>query len=112
MNEATTEKMIQDKGLNAPRLRPQDIDEAIIAEQYHQFIGTTVTVCCLTLRNGLNTVGESASASPENFDAEVGRKVARDKAREKIWALEGYRLKQSLYEQPAPSEADPTDRME
>lgn len=99
--EAATEQMIQEKGLNAPRLRPEDIDAAIVAEQYHTFPGTTVTVCCLTLKNGFNTVGESAAASPTNFNEEVGRKVAKDKAREKIWPLEGYRLKQRLFEESA-----------
>ncbi|WP_249543629.1 Gp49 family protein, partial [Escherichia coli] len=43
--------------------------------------------------------GESACASPENFDAEIGRKVARKNAIEKIWPLEGYLLKQKLSEQ-------------
>lgn len=97
MNEIETEQMIQEKGKTAPRLTPALIDAAIVGEQYHRFPGTTVTVCCLTLRNGYNTIGESAAVSAENFDEEIGRKVAREKAREKIWALEGYRLKESLY---------------
>jgi hypothetical protein len=97
MNEAQTETMIQEKGLTARRLSPADIDGAIAGEAYHRFPGTTVTVCCLTLRNGFNTIGESASASPENFDEEIGRKVAKEKAREKIWPLEGYRLKEAIY---------------
>ena len=55
-------------------------------------------MCCLTLQNGFTVTGESACASPENFDAELGRKIARDNARNKIWALEGYLLKQRLSE--------------
>ena len=47
-------------------------------------------------RNGFHVVGESAAASPENFDAEIGRKIARDNARNKIWALEGYLLRSRL----------------
>ncbi|WP_249451677.1 Gp49 family protein, partial [Escherichia coli] len=43
--------------------------------------------------------GESACASPENFDAEIGRKIARQNAVNKIWMLEGYLLKQKLSEQ-------------
>jgi hypothetical protein len=35
----------------------------------------------------------------ENFNAEIGRKIAHTNAREKIWALEGYRLKQELFGQ-------------
>lgn len=99
MNEQTIEQEIQDKGLNAPRLTPELIDSAIAGEQYHVFEGTTLTVCCLTLRNGFTVTGESAAASPKNFDAEIGRKIARQNAREKIWALEGYLLKQRLSEQ-------------
>lgn len=98
MTEATIEQEIQDKGLNAPRLTPGAIDAAILAEQYHVFEGTTLTVCCLTLQNGFTVTGESAAASPGNFDAEIGRKIARQNARDKIWALEGYRLKQQLHE--------------
>jgi hypothetical protein len=96
MSEQAIEKEIQDKGLNAPRLNPQHIDNTILAEQYHVFDGTTLTVCCLTLKNGFTVTGESAAASPENFDVEIGRKIARQNAREKIWALEGYLLKQKL----------------
>lgn len=95
-DETEIEKEIQAKGLNAPRLSPAMIDAQIVGEAYHVFPGTTLTVCALTLKNGFQVVGESASASPENFDADLGRKIARDKAREKIWALEGYALRSRL----------------
>lgn len=96
MNEQQIEKEIQEKGLDAPRLTPDKIDDVISSEAYHVFPGTTLTVCCLTLRNGFTVTGESAAASPENFDAEIGRKIARQNARDKIWALEGYLLKETL----------------
>ena len=95
-NESEIEKEINDKGLNAPRLNPQHIDSVIVSEQYHVFPNTTMTVCALTLKNGFIVVGESAAASPENFDAEIGRKIARENARNKIWALEGYLLRSQL----------------
>lgn len=95
-NENQIEAEIQAKGLNAPRLNPQMIDDAIQSEQYHVFPGTTLTVCALTLRNGYIVTGESAAASPENFDKEIGRKIARENARNKIWALEGYLLREKL----------------
>ncbi|MGE9275220.1 Gp49 family protein [Escherichia coli] len=56
-------------------------------------------VCVPVLRNGFTVTGESACASPENFDAEIGRKIARQNAVNKIWMLEGYLLKQTLSEQ-------------
>lgn len=99
INEQAVEAEIQAKGLNAPRLNPAMIDATIAAEDYHVFPGTTLTVCALTLRNGFIVVGESAAASPENFNAELGRKIARDNARNKIWTLEGYRLRQTLHDQ-------------
>lgn len=98
MNDEQIESEIQTKGLNAPRVTPAMIEDAIRGEEYYVFAGTTLTVCCLTLRNGFTVTGESAAASPENFDAELGRKIAREHAKQKIWALEGYLLKQWLFE--------------
>lgn len=95
-DEAAIESEIQRKGLNAPRLKPEDIDAQIIGEAFHVFPGTTLTVCALTLQNGFIVTGESAAASIENFDQEIGRKIARDNARAKIWAFEGYTLRNYL----------------
>lgn len=95
-DEKQIEAEIQAKGLNAPRLTPALIDEAVSSEQYYVFPNTTMTICALTLRNGYIVTGESAAASPENFDVAIGRKIARDNARNKIWALEGYLLRDKL----------------
>lgn len=94
--EQKIENELQAKGLTAPRLNPTMIDETIVSEQYHVFSGTTLTVCALTLRNGFIVTGESAAASPANFDQGIGRKIARENARNKIWALEGYLLREKL----------------
>lgn len=95
-SEQEIENEIQQKGLNAPRLSPDMIDATIVSEMYHIFPGTTMTICALTLRNGFIVTGESAAASPSNFDAAIGRKIARENARNKIWALEGYLLRDKL----------------
>lgn len=95
-DEKAIEKEIQAKGLNAPRLTPDAIDSKILAVQYHVFVGTCMTVCCMTLQNGFQVTGESACASPENFDKEIGEKIAFRNAREKIWGLEGYLLREHL----------------
>lgn len=115
------EQEIQDKGLTAPRVTPADIEANIIDESYftaaqgfctsesreHGVAFDTVcyhkaldllTFCVLVLRNGFTVTGESACASPENFDAELGRKIARQNAVNKIWPLMGYALKQKLSE--------------
>lgn len=95
-DEIEIEAEIQSKGLNAPRLSPEKIDAVIIGEDYHVFPGTTLTICCLKLRNGFTVTGESAAASPENFNLEIVRKIARTNARDKIWTLEGYLLRESI----------------
>lgn len=97
-DETALEAEIQAKNLNAPRLTPTLIDETIVAEAFYVFPGTTMTVCALTLRNGFQVTGESAAADARNFDTEIGKKIARDNARNKIWMLEGYLLRQRLYE--------------
>jgi len=97
MSEQDIENEIQEKGLTAPRLTPTDIDATITKDQYHVFEGTQTTICCLTLINGFTVTGESACASPENFNKELGQKIARENARNKIWVLEGYVLKDELY---------------
>lgn len=101
MDEQTLEQEIKSKGLDAPRVTPDIIDSKIVGGQYHVFPGTTVTVCLLTLENGFSVTGESACASPENFDEEIGRKVAFQNARQKIWQLEGYLVRQRLHETKA-----------
>lgn len=97
--EHEIEQDIGRKGLTAPRITPADLDAKIRAEQYHRFPGTTLTVCALTLQNGFVVTGQSAAASPDNFDREIGEKIARADAREKIWMLEGYLLRERLHRQ-------------
>jgi len=95
--EKEIEKEISDKGLNAPRLTPELIDSVIVSKDFYIFPNTQLTVCCLTLKNGFTVTGESACASPENFDREIGENIAFKNAREKVWVLEGYLLKQHLF---------------
>ena len=95
-DEQKIEKEIQARGLNAPRLNPAHIDATIKEVAYYRFPGTTLTVCALTLQNGFSVTGESAAASPENFNEEIGKKIAFGMARDKIWAFEGYLLRSKL----------------
>ncbi|MEO0678851.1 MAG: Gp49 family protein [Pseudomonadota bacterium] len=96
MSEQEIEAEIAAKRLTAPRLTPALIDACIVGEQFHRLPGTTVTVCCLSLRNGFAVIGTAAAASAENFDEAIGRKIARENARERIWELEGYLLRERL----------------
>lgn len=55
-----------------------------------------LTFCVLVMRNGFTVTGESACASPENYNQEIGKRIARQKAVEKIWPLLGFRLRDQL----------------
>jgi len=106
-DETAVEAEIQAKGLNAPRLSPAHIDAQIACEYWvrasdafaqapaHDAL-KCLTLYVMVLKNGYTIVGKSACASPENFNAELGRKIARDDARNQIWALEGYALRTKL----------------
>lgn len=113
MNEQTIEQEIQAKGLTAPRITPADIEANIESEHYFTaadgLLGQLntpqpdldsplylLTFCVLVLKNGFTVTGESACASPENFDAEIGRKIARQNAVQKVWPLIGYELRTRL----------------
>lgn len=96
MNDEQIEQEMYEKGLTAPRVTIQRINDVIVDEDYYVFPGTTVTICLLKLKNGFSVTGESACASPENFDEELGRKIAFSNAKEAIWALEAYALRERL----------------
>jgi len=51
------------------------------------------------LKNGFTVTGESTAVSMENFDKDIGEQIAYANAKDKIWALEGYLLKDALYKQ-------------
>lgn len=111
-SDAGIERLIQTKGKTAARVTPQDIERAITSEHYftagqaveqqtapHEQIPTSLyllTFCVLTLRNGFTVTGESACASPENFDVQIDRAIARENAVQKIWPLLGYELRTKL----------------
>lgn len=97
-NEQIIEQEIQAKGLSAPRLSPTDIDAAIVGETYTTLPSGKVMVCELTMRNGFTVRGEAATVSKANFNEDIGRKISRENARNKVWELEGYLLQQRLSE--------------
>lgn len=109
------EQEIRDKGLTAPRVTPEDIEANIAGEYYflarqgvngngkgvevsdlHHTILSLLTFCVLVLQNGFTVTGESVCASPEDFDDEIGRKIARQNAIREVWQLMGYALKEKL----------------
>ncbi len=116
MSDQAIEQEIQAKGKTAPRITPADLQANIASVSYFN-AGTAMfgpvrnaytpecaksldllTFCVLVLKNGFTVTGESACASPENFDYEIGCKIARQNAEQKIWPLMGYALKQQLHQ--------------
>jgi hypothetical protein len=91
------EAKIKEKRLNAPRLTPSDIESVIKSASYTVLPSGRVTICELTLTNGFTVRGESSCVSIENFDKQLGEEIAFQDAREKIWQLEGYLLKERLH---------------
>ncbi|MCA7085837.1 hypothetical protein K7G19_19800 [Cupriavidus sp. DB3] len=123
MTDAEIEREIVAKGKTAPRVTPADVEDNIVGEHYFTardgregalqqgtYFGRTfpqpddadlaplalLTFCVLVLRNGFTVTGESACASPENFDPEIDRKIARQNAVAKVWPLMGYSLRDNL----------------
>ena len=132
--DESIEQEIQANGLTAPRVTPADIEANIAAEIYSTGLDCAaeaagdargvfnrikpdvdltvvndslrlLTFCVLVLRNGFTVVGYSACASPENFNAEIGRRIARENAEREIRPLLGFRLRDELAH-PVLTEAD------
>lgn len=121
-DDAGIELAIQAKNLTAPRVTPADVEAQIVSEHYFTagmgVLGAaqwgadrveinggdwsvrssldTLTFCVLTLQNGYVVTGEAFCVSPENFDVQIGRRIARENARNKIWPLLGYMLREQL----------------
>jgi hypothetical protein len=127
-DDSAIEQEIQAKGLTAPRITPADIEANILSANYFTAMDgnrgsgedlrvgdevplSLLTFCVLVLRNGFTVTGESACASPENFDADVGRKIARANAVNKVWPLMGYELRSKLAEMAA-ARAEPRTALE
>lgn len=115
MSDKEIEQEIKAKGLTAPRVTPGDIEANIGTEFYFTAgegvlgasqMGTKptgrsdslnrLTFCVLVMKNGFTVTGESACASAANFDAELGKKIARTNAIAKVWPLMGYELRSKL----------------
>lgn len=97
MSEQEIEAAIQEKGLSAPRLTPAGIDSVIVGETYTELPSGKVMVCELTLANGFTVRGDAAVVSRENFNAEIGKRISRENARNKVWELEGYLLQELVH---------------
>jgi hypothetical protein len=98
----------------APRVTLQDINDSIAFEcvttAAKAVSGTPgesmeelkiLTLCILVMSNGFTVIGKSAPAAPENFNAELGAKFAREDAIRQLWPIMGYALRDSLHHKVA-----------
>lgn len=111
--EQQVEQRIAVLGLSAPRVTPAMIDALVESLTFdtHYIPGTTTVVATSLLPSGFTvTTTKSAPASPENFNLALGIEIAirkcKDESRQKLWELEGYRLKHALHEQSESIAAD------
>ncbi len=124
MNDPIQDKI--DASATAPRVTPADLENEILSENYftarhgvegaiaaHEYVGVEteperdgerallgrLTFCVLVLRNGIMVTGQSACVSAANFNAQIGRDIARKNAVEQLWPLLGFRLADKITEQ-------------
>lgn len=93
---SVTEKELAEAAVAERVTLEQVQSEAVAGEYFHSGL---MTLCVLTLKNGFQVVGQSACASPENYNEEFGRKLALKDAENKIWMLLGFRLKDKLHKE-------------
>lgn len=97
MEGATERVAILDSSGSFPRLRDSDV-EAVIAKADYVVHENKLTICILTLMNGFLITGEASCVDPRNFNAKLGRELARQKAKDKVWLLEGYLMQERRFE--------------
>lgn len=103
--DQTIEAEIQAKGLTAPRVTSFDLNANIVHVEIVKHVshsGQVLRWAVLTTRNGFAVTGRpSASVSASNDDAEIGERVAIENARQELWPLMGYALRERLHEAAA-----------
>lgn len=107
ITDETIETEIVAKGLTAPRVTPDDLAANIVDTEIVKHVsksGQVLRWAVITTRNGFAVAGKpSCSASSANDDAEIGEKLAINNARDELWPLMGYELKERLYQAKQPA---------
>ena len=102
LDDNKIENEVTAKGLTAPRVTVSTIDELVSQLTFHgwHIPNTTTTIVAAELDGFIVATGKSACVSKDNFNMELGFNIARDdaerKARDKLWELRGWELKQQL----------------
>lgn len=101
-----TEINLKDDTTNLDKVTKDRIDALIVSEHYWVPAGSCLTVCMLKLVNGFTVTGESSCVSPSNFNLDIGKDIARGRAIEKLWMLEGYLLNYKRIQAGLPTSTD------
>lgn len=64
---------------------------------YHYMDDGVTTFCCLHIKNGYKVWGMSACVDPSKYNKALGEQLSYSEAVDKLWPLEGYLLKEELY---------------
>ena len=84
---------------NKKYITPEDIQNVIASIDYNAIPDSTILLCVITLKNGAKVIGKNyGSIDPTRYNYEVAKEMSFKDAVEKIWELEGYLLRQQLYE--------------
>lgn len=73
-------------------LRSRIVSEEFMFPEGHPHF----TICVLVIDNGYILVGKSAPADPDNYDANLGERFAREDAERQLWPLLAFNLREQL----------------
>ncbi len=96
MSKHTINNQVQALKLSGERVTRRMVNATITSTMYLNPVGS-LTICVLSLQNGFTVTGESACASPEDYNKAIGERIAREDAYRKIRMLEGYALRERLH---------------
>lgn len=85
----------------ANMVTPELIKSKVKHVSYTRLPDSTVTICHLVLENGFSVRGESACVDPANYDQVKSENYAYEEAFNKIWVLEGYLMKERMFQAQA-----------
>lgn len=76
----------------AERVTKEYIESRIALAPVFTRLGKTITHCRIVLDNGFSVSGESACVNPENYNQQIGEKIAYENAFRQLWPLFGFLL--------------------
>lgn len=80
-----------------PKVTLEEVEAAIVREDYTILQDGRTTICLLTLDNGFTVRGESSCVHIGNFDEAKGRTYSRERAISLVFAYLGFRLADKLH---------------